>query len=286
MRGSPALYLTVIVAAYTTFSENTISYSQYESSLTSFLQKEQGQKEQIAREQASIEDLKQKISSIDQSITSLQQEKLTLLGVTEQDVAKASGEASSLNQALQLFLAIPAAELQQRITEIDNIQTRLDALKGRKVALLKPVAAQITEAESAVAQVREILEQARKSAIEEQQQKQREKELAAQEAKQRRLALKEEKRKTRINKMSDEPAAPDNVQGDTYIVKLVPGDRETLHKIAETVYGGKTQWIKIYEANKDMIDKGYSNYIKSVSSPKYQNPQDFIYPGQVLKIPR
>jgi nucleoid-associated protein YgaU len=53
----------------------------------------------------------------------------------------------------------------------------------------------------------------------------------------------------------------------TYVVKK--GD--TLEKIAarKDIYGDKNKWIKIYNANKDIL-----------TAP------DRIYPGQVLKIPR
>ena len=62
-----------------------------------------------------------------------------------------------------------------------------------------------------------------------------------------------------------ETKEPESNSGKTYIVKS--GD--CLWSIAKRVYGDGSQYTKIYEANTDII----------------KNPNDFIYVGQVLKIP-
>lgn len=61
-----------------------------------------------------------------------------------------------------------------------------------------------------------------------------------------------------------EPAAPEPKAGRTYTVES--GD--TLWKIAEQMYGNGSHYMKIFEANTDVLED-----------------PDRIFPGQVLKIP-
>ncbi len=73
-----------------------------------------------------------------------------------------------------------------------------------------------------------------------------------------------------------------------YTVRLIPERRDCLYRIAEydEIYGDPTQWPQIYRANKSLIDGSYDRYLKNVEEPKYSRPQDLIFPGQVLDIPR
>lgn len=59
-------------------------------------------------------------------------------------------------------------------------------------------------------------------------------------------------------------ASPDNPAAQSYTV--TSGD--TLSKIAKQIYGDASEWTRIFEANRDLLD----------------NP-DTIFPGQVLRIP-
>jgi hypothetical protein len=73
-----------------------------------------------------------------------------------------------------------------------------------------------------------------------------------------------------------------------YTVKLVPGNRESLSKIAayDFVYGDVTKWPALYRSNQSIIDKRFKRYTTRSPSPKYSRAEDLIYPGQVLDIPR
>ena len=79
---------------------------------------------------------------------------------------------------------------------------------------------------------------------------------------------------------------PDEIT--SYEVQLVPGHRDCLYRIAgkDEVYGDATRWPELYRANKDIIDRGYNRYKNNVDDPKYDRPQDLIFPGQVFDIPR
>lgn len=79
---------------------------------------------------------------------------------------------------------------------------------------------------------------------------------------------------------------PDKVT--SYTVKLNPGKRDCLYRIAsfEEIYQDPSQWPKIYQANKTLIDSDYQKYQKYTEDSKYSRPEDLIFPGQVLDIPR
>jgi len=73
-----------------------------------------------------------------------------------------------------------------------------------------------------------------------------------------------------------------------YTVRLIPGRRDCLYRIAEyeNIYSDPTEWPKLYRANKSIIDNAYDRYTRIVEEPKYNRAQDLIFPGQVLDIPR
>jgi nucleoid-associated protein YgaU len=59
----------------------------------------------------------------------------------------------------------------------------------------------------------------------------------------------------------------------SYTVRLIPGDRDSLSKIAAYpfVYGKREEWVRLYGANKDRL--------------KHPDDADLILPGEVLLIP-
>jgi nucleoid-associated protein YgaU len=84
------------------------------------------------------------------------------------------------------------------------------------------------------------------------------------------------------------PAAPVAEAPTSYLVKLVPGNRESLSRIAsyDFIYGSAVKWPTLYRSNQSIIDKKYDRYVKHAADPKYSRAADLIYPGQVLDIPR
>lgn len=70
----------------------------------------------------------------------------------------------------------------------------------------------------------------------------------------------------------------DLVRGKTllpasYTVRLIPGDRDCLSKIAgyPFVYGDRSQWVRLYQANKATL--------------KHPEDADILLPGEVILIP-
>ena len=74
----------------------------------------------------------------------------------------------------------------------------------------------------------------------------------------------------------------------SYTVRLIPERRDCLYRIAqyENIYSDPTQWPRIYRANKGLIDGAFQRYQRNVEESKYSRPEDLIFPGQVLDIPR
>ncbi len=73
-----------------------------------------------------------------------------------------------------------------------------------------------------------------------------------------------------------------------YTVELNRSKRDCLYRIAgkDAVYDDASRWPELYRANKDQIDRGYNRYKRNSEDPKYDRPQDLIFPGQVFDIPR
>jgi nucleoid-associated protein YgaU len=74
----------------------------------------------------------------------------------------------------------------------------------------------------------------------------------------------------------------------TYRVHLNTLERETLRMIAakKEVYGNAAEWQRLYEANRPQINENYARYKEKTGTGKYDRPEDYILPGQVLTIPR
>lgn len=74
----------------------------------------------------------------------------------------------------------------------------------------------------------------------------------------------------------------------SYTVRLIPGRRDCLWRIAEyqEIYSDPYQWPKLYRANQGQIDGYYNAYANSTDEPKYSRAEDLIIPGWELDIPR
>jgi nucleoid-associated protein YgaU len=90
-------------------------------------------------------------------------------------------------------------------------------------------------------------------------------------------------------KASRQVAAPAPSQAVvSYTVKLLPGKRESLFRIAayDFIYNDAAKWPVLFRSNASIIKKKFDHYSRRTSQPKYTHPEDLIFPGQVLDIPR
>jgi polyhydroxyalkanoate synthesis regulator phasin len=213
-------------------------------------------------------------------LAQLQQQEKTL----KEQIAQQQSGIESLKQQL--------AELEQKIA----------ALQKEKYAVLGITDADVTAAENELASIRQALELL--SGLPPEDLLKRKNEVTAQQS---RIEALKRKSVSYLWKVRDEikpvedlleqvkaklaqplPQAQTASAASSYTVKLAPGNRESLSKIAayDFVYGSVTKWPNLYRSNQSIIDKGFQRYSKRNPNPKYSRAEDLIYPGQVLDIPR
>ncbi len=229
-----------------------MSYEQYEKELAALQLREKNAKEQIAGEQGQLEHLKTQIVDLEQKIVAVKQELFTVLGITENDAASAETEIASIRQQLEILSGLPLEELKKREKEIDVQQGRLTALRSRPVSFLWKIRDQLPPIEQLAHQVKNQSQQ----------------QLAA------------------VQPVQQAPR--DASTAGTYTVRYVPGNRETLYQIAarDSVYGDPKKWILLYRSNREKIDRKFQQYLKENPDKKYAHPEDLIFPGQILDVPR
>lgn len=137
-----------------------MTWEQYLSELNSVVQREKTARENIAGEQARMESLKQQISQLQLRIAGVIQEIYAILGITELDVTNAETELADIQNALRQFAYISNDEMVPRRQEIEQLDTRFNALKAKRVCLLYRIAEKVREVEPALSQVLQQLRQA------------------------------------------------------------------------------------------------------------------------------
>ncbi len=83
-------------------------------------------------------------------------------------------------------------------------------------------------------------------------------------------------------------SSPQSQPVTSYTVQFVPQNHESLFRIAayDFVYGDPNKWRELYKTNQSKIDQYYRAYVKGNSKVKYVRPEDLIFPGLILDIPR
>ena len=187
--------------------------------------------------------------------------------------------------------------------QLAELSEKIAALQKEKYAVLGIGEADVTAAENELASIRQALELL--SGLPAEDLLKRKNEVAAQQS---RLESLKTRRVSYLWKVRDEIKPVEDLLGQvkarlaqqppvqpqassavsSYTVKLVPGNRESLSKIAayDFVYGSVTRWPALYRSNQSIIDKSFQRYTKRNPNPKYSRAEDLIYPGQVLDIPR
>ena len=231
-----------------------LTSEQYEKELASLQQREKNAKEQIASEQAQSENLKNQILDISEKIAAARKALYDILGITENDVTAANAEIASLRQQLEVLINLSPEEVRNRQKEIDAQQSRIAALKKMPISHLWKIRDQLPPAE-------QLLEQLKTKAT----------------------------FQAPVQATSPIPAATQASSSyTTYTVRCIPGGHESLFQIAakDSVYGDPKKWTLLYRSNKAKIDEQYQMYLKRNPEKKYLHPEDLIFPGQILDIPR
>jgi nucleoid-associated protein YgaU len=274
-----SLLLCAVISAASLAATTEMTYDQYVTTLADVQQKEKGSKEEIAQEQAKIEGLKQQISGVEQQVSSTVQEKYSVLGVTEQDIANAEGELSSIRQELETLSALMPEDLTKRVSDIKAQQTRLEDFKKKPVSYLWTIAQKVREVEPLVQQTIDRVPPPPPPP---------------------QIVVSTTGSKKPVSRQIPAPSeygssysyssspSPSTSTVSTYTVRLIPERRDCLFRIAgyAEIYNDPMQWPKLYEANRGLIDSTFDRYRSTHPEPKYTRAADLIYPGQVLDVPR
>ena len=225
-----------------------MTYEKYEKERAALQQREKNAKEQIASEQGLIVNLKSQIADLAQKIITVKQEIYAILGITENDVIAAETEIAAVRQQLEFLSGFSPEDLRQRQKEIDAQQLRIAEQRKSPCFFIWKIRDQLLL-------VGQLLDQVKTHVAQE------------------------------VSIQRVQPAAP---AATSYTVRDVPGNRETLFQIAgrDSIYGDPEKWKLLYRANQEKIDKQFQQYLKENPEKKYLHPEDLIFPGQVLEVPR
>ncbi|MBN1757249.1 MAG: LysM peptidoglycan-binding domain-containing protein [Chitinispirillaceae bacterium] len=237
-----------------------LTRSEIEQQIHSLQTREQQLREQIAEEQASVLSLKKKIEASRERIVSLRKKKLEVVGLTENSLAEFSGRVQRLEKETSTFLSadddrfladsINFQSLVQKAQKVkDHPASRLRSLRTSVAA----ISMNISTAQQRYTSLRKALDTAAESAIA------------------------ETETDTKTSSITT---------GNTYTVMNSDGVPETLFSIAGKVYGDPNQWVRIYQANKDVLERNFHRIRDRTKLKRIAEPSDLIFPGQVLVIPR
>jgi hypothetical protein len=255
-RGARIAWCVIFILPFYAKAVNgEMTYAQYEKELATLEQREKNAKEQIASEQAHRENLKNQIIDITEKNTAARKALYDILGITENDVIAANAEIASIRRQLEVLIHLSSDEVKNRQKEIDAQQSRITALKKMAISHVWKIRDQLPPVE-------QFLEQLKTKA-----------------------ALQAPVQATALVS----PAAQSlQSYSASYTVRFIPGSHESLFQIAakDSVYGDPEKWTLLYRSNKAKIDEQYQMYLKRNPGKKYLHPEDLIFPGQILAIPR
>jgi nucleoid-associated protein YgaU len=257
-------------------AQEKMSMEEYQKELAAAQQREATAKAEIAKLDAEIVQLKAEVASTDQQTTTTWDEIYAMLGTDRAGVEAYRTQMRSLEGDVDALMALSPEELYKRRAEIDQLQARLDEMKKSNIAKLTEMMDWIATVEGKLTQLRS-------------------KAASYQPSYDQYTVIKGDylwkisgKQEIygdpfqwmRIFSFNREMIKDANLiypdqtfkihrgegSGEFYLVKK--GDY--LAKIAGSTMGGPTTWMKIYEANKDIIGDN----------------KNMIYPYTVLRVPK
>ncbi len=257
-------------------AQEKMTMDEYKAELAAAQQREATAKAEIAKVDEEIARLNAEIASTDQQATALWDEIYTMLGTDRASVEAYRNQMRSLESDIDALMALAPEELYKRRAEIDQLQARLNEMKTSNIAKLTEMMdwiatleGKLTQARSKVASYQPSYDQytvvkgdylwkisGKQEIYGDPFQWMRIYSFNREMIKNANLIYPDQNFKIHRGEGSDE----------FYLVKK--GDY--LAKIAGSVMGGPTTWMKIYEANKDIIGEN----------------RNMIYPYTVLRVPK
>jgi hypothetical protein len=243
---------------------------QHESELLSVQQREVVAREQIAREQNQIESLKVELHAVSKELSAVLNELYTITGYTEEMLNNSKSQLTVVEQKLALLSKSSSDDLLSQAVTIDSLTAIVSAYKGQKVSRIVSIKTLLDSCDLKLGKITTIVTSAQQK--------------VSNDTKSAQSMASADTHNVDVSKSS---SSPDKV--DAWIVREVAGNGcESLYRIAgyPQVYGDSEKWLVLYKANKELIDKNYQIFIKNRQNGTDANPQDIIFPGQILKIPR
>lgn len=235
-------------------------------------QREMAAREQIALEQAKIGNLKQDLQTCTGKLTDALNERYRLLNTDKHGYDSINSSLDSIAFHLENFLSAGVVDISDNIRTIDSLYRCAGRLKATtRFPRLRDVAKKIQVIEDLYLKISEAYTRLQR-------------EISSADSS-----------GTRTLDAVEEPAVVSAVDSgkpsdlaDVWIVSTDSSVSESLFKIAgyDQVYGDPYKWQKLYLANKELIDKNYEKFQKNKKTDVSINPQDILFPGQVLRIPR
>lgn len=241
-------------------------------SLDTMQQREMAAREQIALEQAKIGNLKQDLQACTGKLTDALNERYRLLNTDKHGYDSVNSSLDSIAFHLENFLSAGGIEISDNIRTIDSLYSCAGRLKTTtRFTRLNNVAKKIQVIEDLYLKISEAYTML-----------------------QREISSADSSGTRTLDSVEGPAVAPAVDSGkpsdlaDVWIVSNDSGTSESLFKIAgyDQVYGDPYKWRKLYLANKELIDKNYEKIQKNKKTDVSINPQDILFPGQVLRIPR
>lgn len=151
--------LTLLVSL-AVFAQEKMTMEQYNQSLSEFQKREADAKAELAKCEAEIVTLKQQISQTDDQIAQTWNEIYTLLSTDEAGVKEYRSALNNLESEVDALARLSPEELFKRRAEIDQLEQKLNELKGSKISWLSEMQDKVATIEGKIAQLRASLPKA------------------------------------------------------------------------------------------------------------------------------
>ncbi|MFH0921895.1 MAG: hypothetical protein V1913_16225 [Fibrobacterota bacterium] len=280
-----------------------IDMKEYKTQFDNGIKREQTAKEGIAVAQAAVSSLKEQLKEVAKQVAKNRADAFIAAGTTPEGLTQWKGQVAELISQADAFTGAASAEIVARQGEVPGFESRLTTLKQDRAIYMPGASELFNGAETSVGNARSAIGRAesenvsaaaaaKQAKIDAAKQAKLEAKQRAEEARQAKLEAKRQAAEAAAASAPAESGDPlaglEDLQPGTtsYTVKYVANNRQTLSKMALKLWGDAKQWTRIYEVNKDKIEKAYNNYKTSHSDAKYTGPEDFIIPGETLTIPQ
>ncbi|MDZ7343335.1 MAG: LysM peptidoglycan-binding domain-containing protein [candidate division KSB1 bacterium] len=160
MKVSSKMVLTLIVGmlslalAAPVLAQEKMSMEEYQRQLNDARQREATANAEIAKVDAEIVQLKSELANLDQQIAQGWDEIYTILGTDKAGVDAYRNQLSSIERDVEGLMAISPEELFRRRAEIDQLQARLNEMKKSKIFALTEMQDMVARIEGKITQLR------------------------------------------------------------------------------------------------------------------------------------